>query len=68
MTVYRTTSTAVTHRIIGTEKRCKATTVASVNRIATVGEQLTCLTSLQTVQLNRLHDFLPESITVGLSH
>ena len=39
-----------------------------VNRITTDTEQLTCLTFLQTVQLNRLHDFLPEIITVGLSH
>ncbi len=39
-----------------------------VNRVATDIEQLARLTLLETVQLNRLHDFLPEIITVSFSH
>lgn len=39
-----------------------------VYRIATDIEQLTCLTFLETVQRDRLHYFLPEVITVRLSH
>lgn len=39
-----------------------------VDCIATDIEQLARLTFLETVQLNRLHYFLPEVITVRLSH
>ncbi len=39
-----------------------------VNRVATDIEELARLTLLETVQLNRLHDFLPEIITVSFSH
>ncbi|MBN3947618.1 MAG: hypothetical protein HWQ38_14625 [Nostoc sp. NMS7] len=31
-------------------------------------EELARLTLLETVQLNRLHEFLPEIITVSFSH
>jgi hypothetical protein len=39
-----------------------------VNCVATDIEQLTCLTFLETVQLDRLHYFFPKILTVGLSH
>lgn len=39
-----------------------------INRVATDIKQLARLTFLETVQLNRLHYFSPEVITVGLSH
>ena len=39
-----------------------------VNCIATDIEQLARLTFLETIQLDCLHDFFPEVITVGLSH
>lgn len=39
-----------------------------VNRIATDVEQLTCLTFLESIQLDRLHHFLPKVIAVRFSH
>lgn len=39
-----------------------------LNARATDIEQKACLTLLETVQLNRLHDFLPEIITVSFGH
>jgi hypothetical protein len=39
-----------------------------VNRIATDIEQVAGLTFLETIPLDRLHDFLPEVFAVGFSH
>ena len=41
---------------------------SQVNHVATDTEQLTCLTFLETVQLDRLHYFLSEILAIGLSH
>ena len=35
-----------------------------VNRVATDIEHLTCLTFLETVQFDRLHDFLPKILAL----
>ena len=47
---------------------CDLALKPQVNCVATDIEQLTCFTFLETIQLDRLHHFLPEVVAVGFSH